>query len=306
MSETEHPLTIPGALGLAARLHPGRDAVVDGGVRLTWARLDDRVRTAVKSLIALGIRPGDRIAVWAPNSHRWVVAALAAASAGAVLVPVNTRYRGAEASWLLERGGVRLLFVENGFLGKDYLAMLDTGRGPGDDGSAGARTAPPGTGGDLRRHRAPRHPAVGPLPAPRRAAGGLRGHRPERRGAPRRPVRPALHLRHDRPTQGRPDHAPAEPHHLPGLEQPHRSHRRRPLPDREPDVPLLRLQGRLYWPACCGAPRWCSSRCSTRTGSCAPSRPNGSPCCPARPRSTPNCWTRPAGTGSTSRRCGSR
>ncbi|MEU8627760.1 FadD3 family acyl-CoA ligase [Streptomyces sp. NPDC048669] len=134
MSETEHPLTIPGALDLAASRHPGRDAVVDGDVRLTWAQLRDRVRAAVKSLIALGTRPGDRIAVWAPNSHRWVVAALAAASAGAVLVPVNTRYKGAEASWLLERGGVRLLFVENGFLGKDYLAMLGTGRGPGGDG----------------------------------------------------------------------------------------------------------------------------------------------------------------------------
>ncbi|MFD7430431.1 FadD3 family acyl-CoA ligase [Streptomyces sp. NPDC059818] len=134
MSETEHPLTIPGALDLAASRRPGRDAVVDGDVRLTWAQLRDRVRAAVKSLIALGTRPGDRIAVWAPNSHRWVVAALAAASAGAVLVPVNTRYKGTEASWLLERGGVRLLFVDNGFLGKDYLAMLGTGQGQGDGG----------------------------------------------------------------------------------------------------------------------------------------------------------------------------
>ncbi|WP_406448181.1 FadD3 family acyl-CoA ligase [Streptomyces sp. NBC_00876] len=134
MSETEHPLTIPGALDLAARRYPGREAVVDGDVRLTWAQLRDRVREAAKSLIALGTRPGDRIAVWAPNSHRWVVAALAATSAGAVLIPVNTRYKGAEARWLLERGRARLLFVENGFLGKDYLAMLGTGQGPGGDG----------------------------------------------------------------------------------------------------------------------------------------------------------------------------
>lgn len=134
MSETEHPLTIPGALDLAARLHPGREAVVDGEVRLTWAQLRDQVQAAVKSLITLDTRPGDRIAVWAPNSHRWVVAALAITSAGAVLVPVNTRYKGAEARWLMERGGVRLLFVENGFLGKDYLAMLGTGQGPGGDG----------------------------------------------------------------------------------------------------------------------------------------------------------------------------
>lgn len=137
MSETEHPLTIPGALDLAARRHPGREAVVDGDVRLTWGELSDLVRVAVRSLIALGIRPGDRIAVWAPNSHRWVVAALAATSAGAVLVPVNTRYKGAEARLLLQRSGARLLFVENGFLGKDYLSMLTTG----DEGAAEPRPA---------------------------------------------------------------------------------------------------------------------------------------------------------------------
>lgn len=137
MSETEHPLTIPGALDLAARRHPGREAVVDGDVRLTWGELSDLVRAAVRSLIALGIRPGDRIAVWAPNSHRWVVAALAATSAGAVLVPVNTRYKGAEARLLLQRSGARLLFVENGFLGKDYLSMLTTG----DGGAAEPRPA---------------------------------------------------------------------------------------------------------------------------------------------------------------------
>ncbi|MEU9317446.1 FadD3 family acyl-CoA ligase [Streptomyces sp. NPDC048295] len=134
MSENEHPLTIPGALDLAARRYPGREAVVDGDVRLSWAQLCERVHAAVKSLIALGVRPGDRIAVWAPNGHRWVIAALAATSAGAVLVPVNTRYKGAEARWLLERGGVRLLFVDNGFLGKDYLAMLGAGGEPGGDG----------------------------------------------------------------------------------------------------------------------------------------------------------------------------
>lgn len=137
MSETQHPLTIPGALGLATSRNPGREAVVDGDVRLTWGELSDLVRAAVKSLIALGTRPGDRIAVWAPNSHRWIAAALAATSAGAVLVPVNTRYKGAEARQLLRRSGARLLFVENGFLGKDYVSMLTTG----DEGAAEPRPA---------------------------------------------------------------------------------------------------------------------------------------------------------------------
>ncbi|MFD8430796.1 AMP-binding protein, partial [Streptomyces coelicoflavus] len=85
MSEPEPPLTIPGALDLAAARAPDREALVDDDVRLTWRELRDQVRAAVKSLIALGTRPGDRIAVWAPNGHRWVVAALAVTSAGAVL-----------------------------------------------------------------------------------------------------------------------------------------------------------------------------------------------------------------------------
>ncbi|MFC9466195.1 FadD3 family acyl-CoA ligase [Streptomyces coelicoflavus] len=133
MSEPEPPLTIPGALDLAAARAPDREALVDDDVRLTWRELRDQVRAAVKSLIALGTRPGDRIAVWAPNGHRWVVAALAVTSAGAVLVPVNTRYKGGEARWLLERGAARVLFVENGFLGKDYLAMLRDGAEAGEE-----------------------------------------------------------------------------------------------------------------------------------------------------------------------------
>ncbi|MFB6988218.1 AMP-binding protein [Streptomyces sp. NPDC056304] len=138
MSETEHPVTIPAALDLAVTRSRDREAVVDGDVRLTWEQLRDRVRAAVKSLIGLGTRRGDRIAVWAPNSHHWVVAALAVASAGAVLVPVNTRYKGAEARRLLDRSGARLLFLENGFLGKDYLAMLGTGTGTGTGTGDGA------------------------------------------------------------------------------------------------------------------------------------------------------------------------
>lgn len=120
------PLTIPGALDLAATTRPRTEAVVDGEVRLTYAQLRHEVLAATRSLLALGVRRGDRIALWAPNSHRWVVAALAVAGAGAILVPVNTRYKGDEARWVLGKSRARLLLVENGFLGIDYLAMLGT------------------------------------------------------------------------------------------------------------------------------------------------------------------------------------
>jgi acyl-CoA synthetase (AMP-forming)/AMP-acid ligase II len=62
--------------------------------------------------------------VWAPNSLEWIVAALGVTTAGAVLVPVNTRFRGAEAGYVLARSGARVLFTVRGFLDTDYPALL--------------------------------------------------------------------------------------------------------------------------------------------------------------------------------------
>jgi acyl-CoA synthetase (AMP-forming)/AMP-acid ligase II len=70
------------------------------------------------------------VAVWAPNTWEWVVAALAVQRAGGVLVPVNTRFRGREAAYVLRRSRARLLFTVTGFLGVDYVAML---RDAGED-----------------------------------------------------------------------------------------------------------------------------------------------------------------------------
>jgi acyl-CoA synthetase (AMP-forming)/AMP-acid ligase II len=74
--------------------------------------------------MAQGIRPGDRVAIWAPNSWEWIVAALGALGAGAWLVPVNTRFRGQEAAYVLDRADAACLFTVRGFLGTDYVAML--------------------------------------------------------------------------------------------------------------------------------------------------------------------------------------
>jgi acyl-CoA synthetase (AMP-forming)/AMP-acid ligase II len=74
--------------------------------------------------MASGIEPGDRVAVWAPNSFRWIVAALGVTTAGGVLVPVNTRFKGAEAAFILARSGARVLFTVRGFLDTDYPEML--------------------------------------------------------------------------------------------------------------------------------------------------------------------------------------
>ncbi len=98
---------------------------MDGDVRLSFAGLADAVRDFSRALIAAGIEPGDRVAIWAPNGWRWVVAAMGVVSAGAVLVPLNTRFKGFEAGYILGKTGARALVVHDGFLGNGYVAMLD-------------------------------------------------------------------------------------------------------------------------------------------------------------------------------------
>ena len=100
-------------------------AVVDGEVSWTWADLHGVARQAGAALVAAGVGPGDRVAIWAPNGHRWIATALGLLGAGAVLVPINTRFKGAEASVLLERSGARLLVTTRTFLDTDYVALLD-------------------------------------------------------------------------------------------------------------------------------------------------------------------------------------
>ncbi|MGP4022417.1 FadD3 family acyl-CoA ligase [Actinomadura sp. 3N407] len=117
-------LTIAGVLARAAEESPDMEAVVDGDVRVTYAELRNRVREATGAFIGAGVEPGDRIAIWAPNSLSWIVAVLGALGARATLVPLNTRFKGDEARWPLSKARVKVLFVEDGFLGIDYPAML--------------------------------------------------------------------------------------------------------------------------------------------------------------------------------------
>ncbi|MFG2943833.1 FadD3 family acyl-CoA ligase [Streptomyces adustus] len=125
--------SIPDLVRTAAERYADSEAVVDGRTRISYAELGARVERAAAACMANGVRTGDRVAVWAPNSLDWIVAALGAVSAGAVLVPLNTRFKGAEAADVLRRGGARLLFVTGTFLGTSYVASLRgaAGAGPG-------------------------------------------------------------------------------------------------------------------------------------------------------------------------------
>jgi acyl-CoA synthetase (AMP-forming)/AMP-acid ligase II len=124
--------TVPQLLARAEAEFGAAEALVDGDVRWTFRQLAAEVRRCAAAMIASGVAPGDRVAVWAGNGHRFAVAALGAVSAGAVLVPVSTRFKGDEAGWILARSGARMLLVDNGFLGNDYLSMLRAASGVPD------------------------------------------------------------------------------------------------------------------------------------------------------------------------------
>jgi acyl-CoA synthetase (AMP-forming)/AMP-acid ligase II len=102
----------------------------DGTVRRSFAELGELLVRSTRAAIAAGLEPGDRASVWAPNRHEWITAALGVLGAGGVLVPLNTRFKGAEAAFVLGKARARLLFTVTGFLGTDYVEML---RGAGVD-----------------------------------------------------------------------------------------------------------------------------------------------------------------------------
>ncbi|WAL67581.1 FadD3 family acyl-CoA ligase [Amycolatopsis cynarae] len=116
--------TIPAAVVRAAERFGDHEAVVDGPVRLTYAQLYERIRRCAGLFLSEGIQPGDRIAICAPNSHHWIVAALGALHAGATLVPISTRFTGPEMRELIERTDTRALVIVENFLGTDRLAQL--------------------------------------------------------------------------------------------------------------------------------------------------------------------------------------
>nr|WP_246023729.1 FadD3 family acyl-CoA ligase [Nocardia yunnanensis] len=156
--------TIPELVADRARRYPDAVAVAGPAGRLTFAELADQVAAVTRAAMASGLEIGDRVGIWAPNSARWVVTALGMLGAGATLVPISTRLRGAEAAEVLARSHAKAVCTVQEFLGQDYprllaesgralpdlehLILLDDARGEGDadwDVSSWAGFLAPGT-----------------------------------------------------------------------------------------------------------------------------------------------------------------
>ena len=117
-------MTIPGTLARSAALWPDVSALEDGETRFTFAELASAAQEAARAFMAAGIQRGDRVAIWAPNSWRWVVAALGLQSAGAILVTLNTRFKANEAAYVLEKSKARLICTVGNFLGTNYADSI--------------------------------------------------------------------------------------------------------------------------------------------------------------------------------------
>ncbi len=119
------PDTLPAALQAAAARYADRPAYAEGDAVTTFTDLLSRVRTVAAHYIDLGMSPGQRVGLWAPNSTEWVVAALAVTYAGGTLIPLNSRYTAHEVSDLLARSQAVLCVIADGFLGRTQIADLN-------------------------------------------------------------------------------------------------------------------------------------------------------------------------------------
>ena len=108
----------------AARRWGSREALCFKGRRLTFADLAAGVDRAAKGLIALGIRPGDKVALWLLNRPEWIEAAFAVMKIGAVLVPINTRLRTEDVAYITDQSDSTALILAERSGPIDYLAMV--------------------------------------------------------------------------------------------------------------------------------------------------------------------------------------
>ncbi|HEX4862570.1 MAG TPA: AMP-binding protein, partial [Acidimicrobiales bacterium] len=117
---------IPAMVADAADRFGDYPAVVCGERTFTYAELASAARDFGAALVSSGVQPGDSVAIWAFNSAEWVIALLGLLQVGAVLVPINTRFKGPEAAHILARSHARILVTVTDFVGTDYVALLRT------------------------------------------------------------------------------------------------------------------------------------------------------------------------------------
>ena len=107
--------TIHGTFMDTVSRYPDQDALIarQENVRLTYARLAEKVESTARGLAGLGFRPGSRVGIWAPNCAEWIYLQFAAARAGMVLVNINPAYRAHELAYVLRKSNIEAIFLQD-------------------------------------------------------------------------------------------------------------------------------------------------------------------------------------------------
>jgi len=113
------------ALQWGTREHGDRVAIIAGTQRTSFSELAQRARALARGLIEHGVQPGDNVALWSPDCIEWLVARWAVPAMGAVLVPINTRFRDEEIGFLLSQSQSKALIVSTGAKGINYFDILE-------------------------------------------------------------------------------------------------------------------------------------------------------------------------------------
>jgi len=117
--------TLSNVLRETARRHPDRTAIADqSGATLSYRQLEQQVDRLARGLIELGVSKDDKVGLWMPNIPEWIAAYFAIARIGAVVVPMNTRYKPHEVRYILENSEATTLIAVDAFAGIDYRKMI--------------------------------------------------------------------------------------------------------------------------------------------------------------------------------------
>ena len=122
--------SVGGVLSETAEKWPETEALVvrHQSIRWTYRELDRRVTELARGLLALGLRPGDRVGIWSPNNAEWILTQFATARAGMILVNINPAYRASELSHSLRKVGCRALILALAHKSSNYVAVWPKAR----------------------------------------------------------------------------------------------------------------------------------------------------------------------------------
>lgn len=120
-------ITVGKQLEKVAREYPNAQAIkyTDRDYTRTWKEFNEECDKAAKGLLALGIRKGDKVAIWATNVPEWLIILFATAKIGAILVTVNTNYKEFELEYLLRQSDTKALILIDGFKDADYIGIIN-------------------------------------------------------------------------------------------------------------------------------------------------------------------------------------